>query len=208
MLEAHAYLSTTTIAGKTNGWNGSTPPCSTLASVLAGCERGHILWKEGCKGGREGGEDQEAKVIILMAVVGTGRRRRADGGVGGDASEGEGGIKVGESERKKGRVRSVWRPTEAPVRMTLVKIMALSRSFGLAGPRFRSDRPVLCPLSPLLLKRPFGLFEKFSHSGNQTKIRKRLFLLTESTQSVRLKKQTPNMTSERNDRTLRYDEDD
>ena len=96
-----------------------------MASVLAGCERGHILWKEGCKGGREGGEDQEAKVIILMAVVGTGRRRRTDG-VGGDASEGEGegGIKVGESERKKGRVRSVWRPTEATVRMTLVKIMA------------------------------------------------------------------------------------
>ena len=77
--------------------------------------------------GREGGEDQEAKVIILMAVVGTGRRRRAEG-VGGDASEGEGegGIKVGESERKKGRVRSVWRPTGAAVRMTLVKIMALS----------------------------------------------------------------------------------
>ena len=122
------------------------------ARVVCG-RRGHILWKEGCKGGREGGrevgEDQEAKVIILMAVVGTGRRRRADGGVGGDASEGEGGIKVGESERKKGRVRSVWRPTEAPVRMTLVKIMALSRSFGLAGPRFRSDRPVFCLLSPV-----------------------------------------------------------
>ena len=98
--------------------------------------------------GREGGEDQEAKVIILMAVVGTGRRRRAEG-VGGDASEGEGegGIKVGESERKKGRVRSVWRPTGAAVRMTLVKIMALSRSFGLVGPRFRSDRPVFCLLS-------------------------------------------------------------
>ena len=126
-------------------------------------KRPHSLERrlQGRKGGRERGEDQEAKVIILMAVVGTGRRRRAEG-VGGDASEGEGegGIKVGESERKKGRVRSVWRPTGAAVRMTLVKIMALSLS--LLRPRWTSlpfRQASFLPIIFRLLKRPFRLFK-------------------------------------------------